>query len=305
MNPKRTGDLAALTCALACGLGNIPAKVGLTSISPELFNFFLFLAASVFSALSLFKARYRAEVTQIRSSTLALIFVLSLLFAIALTLNMTALKLLEPATASFLSRFEVILTIALAYFILREKLGFMEILGGGIALAGVFVLRFKTNLVISQGSSLMILSGLFFATSEIIIKKNIATISTVSFLFYRNIFLIPILLGIILLHGQPLYMPSGKTVLLIAAASLLLPVIGRATYQTALKRIDISRAALITQTTPLFTALFAFLLLRTLPSPIEWLGSGLIILGASVVSFSHCLARVRMGAMLKPFASKL
>lgn len=161
MNPKRSGDLAALTCALACGLGNIPAKVGLKNISPELFNFCLFLAASVFSALPLFKARYRAEVSQIRSSTLALIFVLSLLFAIALTLNMTALKLLEPATASFLSRFEVILTIALAYFILREKLGFIEILGGGIALAGVFVLRFKTNLVISQGSTLMILSGLF------------------------------------------------------------------------------------------------------------------------------------------------
>lgn len=100
-------------------------------------------------------------------------------------------------------------------------------------------------------------------------------------------------------------MPPGKTVLLIVAASLLLPVIGRATYQMALKRIDISRAALITQTTPLFTALFAFLLLRTLPSPTEWLGSGLIILGASVVSFSHYLSRVRTGAMLKPFVSKL
>lgn len=305
MNPKRSGDLAALTCALACGLGNIPAKVGLQNVSPELFNFFLFLSASVFSALPLFNSGYRAEIGKIRPTTLALIFALSLLFAAALTLNMTALKLLEPATASFLSRFEVILTIALAYFILREKLGFMEILGGIIALSGVFVLRFKTNLVISQGSTLMILSGFFFAASEIIIKKNIASLSTASFLFYRNIFLIPILSGIILFQGERFFVPDYKTLLLIIAASLLLPVIGRATYQIALKRIDISRAALITQTTPLFTALFAFLLLQTLPSPTEWLGSGLIILGATFVSFSHYLSRIRVEAMLKPFISKM
>jgi len=291
MKTARAGDLAALTCALACGLGNIPSKAGLRNLTPELFNFYFFLFAWLLSSMSLLNARCREEIRHTSSRTFGLIFLLAVLFAVALTLQMTALKMIEPATASFLSRFEVILTIVFAYFILRERLGILEIIGGTIALAGVFILRFEASLAVSRGATLMLLSALFFAVSEIIIKRNIASIATVSLLFYRNLFLIPISYGILHFRGQRLSLPVRNDLFLIFAASLLLPVIGRATYQIALKRIDLSRAALITQTTPLFTALFAFLILVTAPTAIEWLGGGLIIFGVTAVNLSHRAAR--------------
>jgi drug/metabolite transporter (DMT)-like permease len=287
MKKERAGDLYALACSLACGLGNIPAKSALDRISPEIFNFYLFLFGWIFSSLPLFAPRGRREIASVSPKTLGLIFFLSISFSLALSLNMAALKSMEPATVSFLSRFEVVLTVILAFFVLKEKLSLIEILGGAIALGGILVLKYKTNIVISRGATMMVFSALFYATSEIIIKKNIARISTVGFLFFRNLFLIPILYAAILIKGQRPMLPDSKTIFLISLAALLLPVIGRATYQLALKRIDISRAALISQATPICTAIFAFLILNSLPSPIEWLGGGLIIGGVLIVQISE------------------
>lgn len=287
MKSNRAGDLYALTCAIACGLANIPEKIALDKLSPEILNFYLFVFAWIFSSASIVSKEKRKEISSPDPKLLILIFFLTIAFAIALSFGMTALKIMQPATVSFLSRFEVIITVALAYMILKEKLSPVEILGGLVALAGLFILKYRTNIVISQGATLMVLSALFFASSEIIIKKNISRIGTASFLFYRNLFLIPILFGILLLTGQTLFLPDAKTLLLIASAALLAPVIGRATYQMAMKRLDISRTALISQSTPIFTVIFAFLILRSFPSPIELTGGGIIIMGVAIVKLSE------------------
>ncbi len=287
MKARRAGDLFALSCAISCGLGNIPAKSALEKLSPEVFNFYMFVFAWIFSSFTLLGKENRKEIASPNPKILALIFFLAVAFAVALSFSMTGLKMLQPATASFMSRFEVVLTVTLAYMVLKEKLSVLEILGGMIALGGLFILKYKTNMVISQGATMMVLSALFFASSEIIVKKNISKIGTASFLFYRSLFLIPILFVIVLIRRQKFILPDFKTLLLVALAALLLPVIGRATYQMAMKRIDISRAALISQSTPIFTAIFAFLILSAFPSPIEWLGGGLIIAGVVIVKLSE------------------
>ncbi|MEW5923463.1 MAG: DMT family transporter [Candidatus Zixiibacteriota bacterium] len=283
MTSHRTGDLYALACAVVCGLGNIPAKVAVENITVEIYNVFFFTFAFIFSNYVWFSKKEREEVRSINVSTLGLIFILALIFTAALYLFITSLKLIEPATVSFLSRFEVILTVVLAYLLLRERLRAFEIIGGLIALVGILVLKYKTNLVISKAATLMVMSSLLFAFAEIIVKKYIAILGTGKFLFFRNFFMIFIALGILYARGQTVYFPPTKTILLILAAAIMLPVLGRATYMEALKRINLSRAALVTQSTPLFNALFAFVILSSMPSLTEWLGGGLIIGGVVII----------------------
>jgi len=287
MKSKYSGDLFALTCAISTGLANIPEKIALDNVSAEILNFYLFVFAGILSAVSLFNTEKRREILSPEPKILSLIFFLSISYAFALTFGMSGLKIIQPATASFLSRFEIIFTIALAYMLLKERLTPVETLGGVIAVAGLFIFKYRTNMIISEGASFMVLSALFFAISEVIVKRNIGRLGTASFLFYRNLFLVPILLAILLFRKQTLYLPDYKILLLTASGALLGPIIGRATYQMALKRIDISRAALITQSTPLFTALFALVIIQSLPSPIEWLGGLLIVGGVIVVKLSQ------------------
>lgn len=283
MTSHRTGDLYALACAIVCGLGNIPAKVAVENITVEIYNIFFFAFGFIFSNYVWFRPKDREEIRNIDIKTLGLIFVLALLFTSALYLFIMSLKLIEPATVSFLSRFEVIITVVLAYLLLSERLRAFEIIGGMIALVGILVLKYRTNLAISHAATLMVVSSFLFAAAEIIVKKNIARLGTGRFLFYRNLFMVFISLGILFARGQSIYIPPTKTVWLILAAAILLPVLGRATYMEALKRINISRAALVTQATPLFTALFAFAILASMPTLTEWLGSALIVGGVVII----------------------
>ena len=287
MKPERTGDFYAIACALVCGLGNIPAKAALENLTPEIFNLFFFIAGFLISSLSVFKRSSRQEIFSTSRKAFGLILILAFIFTFGLYTFIIALKLIEPATISFLSRFEVILTVILAYIILRERLRPIELLGGLIALGGIFILKFKTNIIISHAATLMILSSFFFAAAEIIVKKYINLIGTMRFLFWRNLFMIFIFLAILLIRGQALHLPTTRELLLIISAALLLPVLGRATYIEALKRIKISRATLLTQSTPLFTAAFAWIILSSLPAPIEWLGGSLILAGVVVVRMTR------------------
>lgn len=286
MTLQRQGDLYALVCAFVCGLGNVPAKVALNATSIELFTFFYFLIAFIISGTLLFKRSTRREILSVNINILALIFVLAILFAGALYFSMSALQLIEPATVSFLSRFEVIVTVVLAYIFLRERLTPIELLGGMITLGGLFVLKYKTNLVISHAATLMVLSSFCFAAAEIIIKKNIKRLPTYQFLFFRNFFMVIVILALIAIKGKTILIPDQDTMLMILAASILMPVIGRATFMETLKRIDISRATLFMQSIPLFTAVFTYIFLTTIPQPIEWFGGALILAGVIVVKLS-------------------
>ena len=287
MDSRRSGDLYALACAVVCGLGNIPTKVALNSVSAELFNVYYFIFAFILSGLALFKKNERQDIARLNKKIAALIFLLSVIFALAIYLSMAAMKMIEPATVSFLSRFEVIVTVALAYMILKERLNGIEILGGFVAIIGLVVLKYETNIVISRAATLMVLSSFLFAAAEIIVKKNISQLGTGKFLFYRNLFALPTIYAILLLRGEKLMLPDNKTLFLIFSAALLLPVLGRATYMEALRRTSISRTTIITQLTPLVTALFAFLILSSLPAPIEWLGGGLIVFGVAIARLSE------------------
>ncbi|MFH2034858.1 MAG: DMT family transporter [Candidatus Zixiibacteriota bacterium] len=286
MNQQRTGDLYALSCAVICGLGNITAKAGLEFLTTELFNFYMFLFAFVISSFSLINREQRREIFDLNFRSFGLIFFLTLLFTSGIYFSLAALKMIEPATASFLSRMEVVVLVILAYIFLKERLTKLEILGGVIALGGVFVLKYQTTLVISKAATLMIISACFFAAAEILAKKNIDKIGIFRFIFYRNLITTFLMLFLLWGKNQTIYLPPGNILTMTLLTAIFFPVLGRYTYLQAMKRIDISRAAFVTQSTPLFTALFAFMILQSLPTATEWLGGAIIIVGVIIVKLS-------------------
>ncbi len=294
MKVETKGDLYALSCAVVCGLGTIFAKSGLADITTEIFNFYFFASAVIIAGISgSIRPKERREILQITKKAIGLIAILAVFFTFGLYFMMKSLKMIEPATVSFLSRIEVIVVIVLAYIFLKERLVPAEIIGGLVAIGGVLLLKYNTNIEISRASTMMLVSAFFFGLAEIIVKKYIVDLKTIPFLFYRNLFMVGIMYVLMLYQGQKLILPPRETMIQIFIAAMLLPVAGRATYLEALKRINVSRAALITQATPLMTALFALIMLGTLPTPIEWIGGGLIIGGVGAIKLSEIRIKER------------
>jgi drug/metabolite transporter (DMT)-like permease len=258
-------------------------KAALLRVSPELFNFFFLGIAVLISALPLTTKHGRREILGTDRRAFFVLIILAVIFSAAIYCSSVAMQLIQPATMAFLSRIEVLFTLVLAHAILRERLRFFEMVGGAVAVSGVLILKFKTTIEVSYAASLMIASSLLFAVGEVLLKKNIKLLGTVRFLFWRNLFLVGLFYLMLIARGQSFAIPDRETLLLIGAAALLLPILGRFTYVAALHQMNISRVALFTQSIPLFTALFAFAILTTLPSATEWLGGGLILAGVLLV----------------------
>jgi drug/metabolite transporter (DMT)-like permease len=283
MRRTTQGDLFAFACALSTGLGIIPAKAAIESIAADTLTFYLFLFAFGYTLFFLIRKDQRVQVAMARKKQIRVIVLLAFLFTISIYLSWSALKHLEPATQSFLSRFKIFVTVGFAFFILRERLGISEIIGGLVAVGGVFLLKFKAGPSVSTGATLMIIAAFISAAAEVLLKSQIAQIHPTTFLFYRNLFMLPFLALIILFNGSSFTLPDAKTALLVGLTALLMPMIGRTTYIMAIKRNKLSRTVLINQTQPLFAGAAAFILLGSFPSIVEWIGGALILAGALII----------------------
>ena len=284
MNRNTQGDILALLCAVSTGLGIIPAKMAISVIPSETLVFYLFSFAFVMSLFPLGFKNQRSIIKAVTRDQFLLIIKLSFLYSAAIFLSWSALVYLEPVTQSFLSRIKVFVTVIFAVIILKENLHRVEVVGALVAAVGIGLLKFQSTSEISHGVTLMIISALCFSTAEIMLKAKIADIHPVLFLFFRNLLMIPCFALIIHLRGVSFGLPDFKTAGLVALASLLMPVIGRTTYILAIRRNSLSRTVLINQTQPLFTALAGYLILSSMPSVIEWISGGLILVGAFIIS---------------------
>ncbi len=283
MKQTAKGDLLALLCAVSTGLGIIPAKAVVAVIAPETLVFYLFVFAFIISLFPLGVKGQREIIGAVRKEQLLLIIRLAVLYSAAIFFSWTALVHLEPATQSFLSRIKVFITVLLAIVILKEKLYRAEIIGALLAVAGIVLLKFKAGSAVSSGITLMLISALLFSSAEIMLKAKIKDIHPTLFLFFRNLLMIPCFAVIIWMRGVSFALPDLRVAGLIALTSLLAPVIGRTTYIMAIKRNSLSRTVLINQTQPMFAALAGFVILHSLPTPIEWLSGGLILAGAFII----------------------
>jgi drug/metabolite transporter (DMT)-like permease len=155
---------------------------------------------------------------------------------------------------------------------------------------GVVVLRYQAPESFSAGFWMMILSSLLFGVTEVLIKTRVHAIPPDTFVFARNflaflMFMIGALWRVAMEEGvwwKGLADWDGiqRGLPLITTTALVGPFLARTLYMHCLRNLDISRAALINQSQPLFVAIYSAILLHTLPSRREWTGGLLIVAGA-------------------------
>jgi len=196
------------------------------------------------------------------------------------------LRLVNATTASLLNRVEIFFTVALGMLIFRDRHTWLEGLGGVVAFAGVLVLRWNAPPDLHEGMLWIIASALFFAGAELTAKWLAPDLPASLFLLLRTpvvaMMFTVVVAAAALFQGRPPEMPGPVGWLLAAGVALTGPILARSFYYAALRRIEVSKTALLNQTQPLFVALLALLLFARLPGGREALG-GLLILGGTVL----------------------
>ena len=274
-----TFTLAAAFCAASV---YATGKWAMAGISP------VHLVALIFSIAAIFMIVWSGLSGQWRQllhcSTTGWIYALLFTGAtvIALLCMWSGLKHLDPTIASFIGRLQTLVAVFLGYMLLKERLGWVEGIGGIVVIAGVVVIRITFDVELGKWFWVMVASGVGFGLVEVTGKFAVRHMDPLPLNTFRNTVVALVYLFLFSFENKPLFELGGYWygVLLVAFAG---PVFSRFFFLSALKNIAVSQSTLINQSQPLFVFIIAYALFGTIPTLREWIGGLLIVVGCVVM----------------------
>ncbi len=289
----------ALCSAAAAGTGAVVGKLGVEVAARPVFLAWLFAFGTLFSGL-LTLARPPRTGRRLTPRGFRLLVVHALLGCLGCWGWYEGLTHVQAATAAFVSRAEVLIAIGLGVLLLRERLRWIEIVGGSLGICGLILMSLSTEGEATdraEGVALVLLGSLGFGASELFAKRSVGEVDPGTFVLLRSALMGSVFIAWAVLGGWPL-VPPPVALGSAAGVALLGPVVARLLYMHALHTLTLSRAALVAQTQPLFAALVGFLVLADVPTALEWAGGLLLGLGCALI-----VANARKQAVPSPARS--
>lgn len=279
---RSTGYLLAAISAVTAGFSLTLGKPVLRELSAVAFSFWLFAFAVPPTAI--WMAAGPGFVRFPRERRLVwLLFGHSVCAFAAIWLVWEGIRRLDPTVAAFLNRTEVLMIVAAGLLFLGERFRRIEIAFAVLAIVGLLVMR----LALGDGEPkeseaigywIVIASSLAFAATETFAKVAVRHYPATALAFWRNLILAAAFAIAAALTGD-LHLPTADQAGWILLVALCGPVAARILYMLALRAIPLSKAAILTQSQPLWSALLAIPLIGEIPGPLAWLGGAMIVLG--------------------------
>lgn len=279
---RMSGYIFALVSSIGAGLATVVGKWNLESISPLLMNFLIFSVATIVLSVTYLPVRgLKHTFTTTRKGWLwVALFTLSSL--VAVWAYWAGVQRMDPSLAAFLNRSEVAIAIFLGIVLLKERLSRMEILGLLTSLFGIVVMRLTLRMEYSDGFWLVLLGSLFFGLTEFISKIAVRHVEPIKLAYLRNMFMAAVY-GILFAAGGRGYEGLERVWPGVLALGLLGPIVSRMAYLSALRRLELSKVAIISQTQPVFVIAVALAVFGQLPTVREFTGGVFLILGCALM----------------------
>ncbi|MGC8757488.1 MAG: DMT family transporter [Caldisericaceae bacterium] len=169
-----------------------------------------------------------------------------------------------------------------SFLIYKERTNKRLLLGILIAITGsiLIALAAKNSGISRNFGNLLALLGAVAVSLYLTIGKRVrSNFSLISYIFFVYSFAGIILLAVAVITRQNLFIHSSKTYLLLFLIALIPQVIGHTAYNWALKYLSASFIAISILGEPIFATIFAFFILKEVPSILEIIGAILIMAG--------------------------
>ena len=293
-DPKR-GFLFALLSAISGAYLFIFSKHVLTFINPETFCslYYIFAAAYYLAWLAV---RGRLRQARLPAGAVRIVLAIGLLESASVIALYTAVRMMDPTLVSFFNNSQTLAIILLSAAVLKERFNRIEALGTAVALAGIFLISYRSAQPVVVGMLLTLASAGLFSCTVILVKKALPTLPPLVLAFYRAATLMVILNAYTFATGR--YQPVAAGLLLPTALGALFgPFLNILFYFHSLKHFDASKTSLVRASQPLFVLLNAAVFLQTIPGLKEIAGGLVIIGGLYILVVGH--ERAAPGAELE------
>ena len=280
------GYLFAIISAVGAGLATVVGKWNLESIPVLLMNSIIFTVATV--ALSVgwlpFVGFKKAFCISRQGWFGVIMFAVTSL--VAVWAFWAGVKRMDPSLAAFVNRAEVPMVILLGVIFLKERFSRYETLGLVLSIIGIIVMKLTLRFEYSDGFWLVLLGALFFGLTEFVSKIAIRHVPPITLAFLRNM-IIAVVYWLMFMASGENFEGLEKVWLGVIALGLIGPIMARMMYLLALKRMDLSKVAVISQSQPVYVILIALLVLGQLPSVRETVGGIFLVVGCVLMVFAR------------------
>ncbi|MEM7028202.1 MAG: DMT family transporter [Chloroflexota bacterium] len=203
-----------------------------------------------------------------------------------------AIKLGDPTTVAFFSRSTTIFAFLMGVILLQERTNKPQWLGAAIAISGAGVMTYQGEGVIWQVMVLTLIASFFLALSSYVAKRIIPYLTPLVLNIARTSILATGLGVLAALSGE-LTIPSGTALRWMIGVSFFGPFLSYLLFYRGLVTLDISKAAIIRASQPLFVAVYSLVLFGTVISQQQMLGGGIILAGVSLMIGGQRLPTIR------------
>jgi O-acetylserine/cysteine efflux transporter len=198
-------------------------------------------------------------------------------------LTFTAVRYIDPGTASFLAQTSTLFALVLGVVWLRDRLSRLEAAGALVAVTGVFVIGFQPGDLLRWGALLVLVSTFFYALHAAVVKRYGNDIDFANFFLYR-IGSTALFLFLFSVFAGNLQWPTAPAWGILLLAGTVDVVISRILYYVALRRLQISVHAVVLTLSPVVTSVWSLLLFGTWPTLTGFIGGAVVIAGVILVS---------------------
>ena len=284
------GYFFAVIATLAYSNVYIFSKAALNEIHLSQFGFLWYAVSSV---LCLIFAAWKGKLIQIRSfsgSQLRILLLLGFLELITTTLFFLSIHIIaDPSVTSFLGNMYPVMVTLGGIFILKEKFGWIEMIGASLALGGAFIISYTggTSLrtLFIKGTEVVFLNAVFATIATLVVKVHVKKLSPELLNLNRSLWLFVFSGIMIFVFGQRFSFPvSPMGNILIGAALEFLAIL---TVYYSFNYIEASRSSIVQNLKGIFVLIGGYLYFKTFPLPHQLFGGFLTIAGVLIMSMAQ------------------
>jgi drug/metabolite transporter (DMT)-like permease len=163
----------------------------------------------------------------------------------------------------------------------RERMALLHTLGAGLMGLGAVVILFPDDFRLNVGDGLALLAAAIAPVANFFQQRARRRVPSIVVLGFRNVVALPVLLLLAMVLEPPVDLfADGWVLFWLLCNALLIFVVAKVLWVEALNHVSVTRLSAMASFIPVFTLVFAWLILGEVPQLRQVLGVAPVVLGA-------------------------
>ena len=285
------GYLYALIATLAFSNVYIFSKAALNEVHLTQFGLYWFAIGTTLSLLFAWKNKKLKQLKILSKKQVRILITLGILEILTTTSFFISIKMIsDPAVTSFLGNMYPVMVTVGGVFILKEKFGWIELIGVALALTGTFVISYTGGTSLStffiKGTGWVLINALFATAATLVVKVHVKNISPELLNLNRTTWLLVFSIIMILVYKQLVIIPISA-LKNIAIGAVLGPFLAILTIYYSFQYIEASRSSIVQSLKGIFVLIGAYFVFKTFPLPHQFIGGMITVIGVLIMTLSQ------------------